>query len=165
MCKAVFLMTAIYLAVFAPLVQAETASVSPPAANIREGPGMSYGVVLVAWKYTPLEIVCRCEKGWTFVKDFEGNSGWIYHSLLAEEPAVIVTAQNANIREGPGMGHDVSWIVERGYALKVLDEKGGWLSVTDGRQVEGWIYSQIVWGNKTLSQSNGPEQNEEPEKM
>ena len=134
---------ALFLAVTAA---AEIMSVSTEKANVREGPGSQNPVLWQAWRYTPFEVQ-EWSGSWAYVVDFAGDNGWLHKSVLSETPAVIVIGKYANIRKGPGLSYGVTVAVEREYPLKVTEKQGDWLKVTDDEEIDGWIYSKLVWGN------------------
>lgn len=135
----------IILALAAPSYAAEMLSVSAMQANVRSGPGAGYEVVWRAARFYPLEIL-DSQGGWIMVSDYENTEGWIRESLLSAEPAVVVIAKKANVREGPGAGYAVAWIVEKESSLKVLEADGNWYKVTDEDGLEGWINKSVTWG-------------------
>ena len=135
--------TALFLATTAA---AGIMSVTTEKANVREGPGSQNPVLWQAWRYTPFDVQ-EWSGSWAYVVDFAGDTGWLHKSVLSETPAVIVVGKYANIRKGPGLSYGVTVAVEREYPLKVTEKKGDWLKVTDDEEIDGWIYSKLVWGN------------------
>ncbi|MDD5209553.1 MAG: SH3 domain-containing protein [Elusimicrobiales bacterium] len=134
------------LVLFPAQVMAENIlSVSPQRANIRSGPGAEYEVVWEAAKYYPLEVVDR-DGNWLKISDYANDEGWIHRSLLSGVPTVVVTSQKANVRTGPGMEYEVSWVLDEEYSLKLLEAEGDWLKVSDGGEVSGWIHRTVAWG-------------------
>lgn len=123
---------------------AEFMSVGVEKAVVREGPGAQFPFLMDAWRRTPFKVL-RWRGSWAEVRDFEGYQGWMHRSVLSDRPSVIVRARYANLREGPGREHRVLWKLYREYPLTVLDAQGGWLKVGDD-EVEGWIWSALVWG-------------------
>lgn len=138
----------LFLLVFsfpAALFAADMLSVSARQANVHSGPAAGSKVVWMAAKYYPLKVLSK--KGeWVRISDYENAKGWIARSLLSSVPTVVVTAEKANLREGPGTGHAVLWELDKEYSLKVLKTEGDWYKVTDGGQVSGWINKSAVWG-------------------
>lgn len=126
--------------------------VSPKKANVREGAGTEYPVAWVANQHTPFEVLDR-DGEWADVKDVDGDTGWAHQSVLSSDPCVIMAGKRANVRSGPGLEHEVLWEVEHGYPFKVLQRQGDWLQVTDGDEVEGWIFIELVWGNTQPEES------------
>ncbi|MFO7606631.1 MAG: SH3 domain-containing protein [Desulfurivibrionaceae bacterium] len=63
---------------------------------------------------------------------------------------VSVDGENVNMRSGPGSNYSVLWELGRGFPLKVLDRKGGWVKVEDFEGDSGWIYGKLVAKNPHL---------------
>ena len=120
-------------------------SVAPERANVRSGPGGEYDIVWEAARYYPVEVLDR-EGNWLRISDYENEEGWIHRTLLSGVPTVVVTSQKANVREGPGTDHDILWVLDKEYSLKLLEAEGDWLKVSDGGEVSGWIHTSVVWG-------------------
>lgn len=120
-------------------------SVAPEKANIRSGPGGEYDIVWEAARYYPVEVLDR-EGNWLRISDYENDEGWVYKSLLSGVPTVVVTSKKANVREGPGLDYEISWVIEKEYSLKILAVEGDWLKVSDEAEVEGWIHKSVTWG-------------------
>lgn len=131
-------------------------SVTAEQVNVRSGPGAEYDVVWAAARYYPLEVLDR-DGNWLQVSDYENEEGWIYRSLLAAVPAVVVVSKKANVREGPGLEHETLWVLDKEYSLKVLEAEGAWLKVSDGGEVSGWIHKSVTWGfEEAPSVEKGP---------
>ena len=116
-------------------------------AEVRTAPSaMSSKVVFKAQKYHPLTIK---EKGaeYFLVSDSRGRSGYIHKSLLRDIPSVVVTADRANVRSGPGTANDVVFQLVKGVGALLLNKQDGWVEIlaTDGKT--GWIADSLVWGD------------------
>jgi len=120
-------------------------SVATEMANVRSGPGGEFDIVWEAAKYYPVEVLDR-EGNWLRISDYANDEGWVYKTLLSGVPTVVVTSQKANVREGPGMDYEISWVLDKEYSLKLLETEGDWLKVSDGGEVSGWIHRSVVWG-------------------
>jgi SH3-like domain-containing protein len=57
---------------------------------------------------------------------------------------VSVARPEINMRSGPGTGHEVVWLLSRGYPLQVLGRKGEWLRVRDFENDQGWIHRSLA---------------------
>lgn len=55
-----------------------------------------------------------------------------------------VSAERANVRSGPGAGHEVVWEAGKYYPLEVLDRDGSWVHVGDYENEEGWIHKSVL---------------------
>jgi len=63
---------------------------------------------------------------------------------------VSVDGENVNMRSGPGSNYSVLWELGKGFPLKVLGRKGGWVKVEDFEGDTGWIYGKLVTKNPHL---------------
>jgi SH3-like domain-containing protein len=57
---------------------------------------------------------------------------------------LTVTAENANVRTGPGANYPTSMELFPGYPLKVLSKEGEWYKVSDFEDDAGWVHKGIV---------------------
>jgi SH3-like domain-containing protein len=62
--------------------------------------------------------------------------------LAADRVSVNVSV--ANVRSGPGTGHEVLWKVEKFHPLRVLSRSGEWIEFQDYEGDKGWIYQPLV---------------------
>lgn len=139
----VFVMAALFL--LPPLTAvAEYISVKVTVANIRSEPSESGDLLWKVEAYHPM-LVLEKKGGWYRFRDFEGDEGWIYASLVNNDESVITTKDDCNVRSGPGTQYDILFKTEAGIPFKVLKKKGRWLNVlhTDGDR--GWIHKTLVW--------------------
>lgn len=132
---------------FLPLVSAQAAqrmSIKVGLANVRSEPGTKSEIVWQVTKYHPFQIIKK--KGdWYKVKDFEGDNGWVYKSLLSRTATVITTVENCNVRSDPGTKNRILFIVDREVPLKVLKRQGRWLRIVHEDGDKGWIHASLVW--------------------
>lgn len=63
---------------------------------------------------------------------------------IANAKMVSIANDLVNMRTGPGKKYSVVWELGKGYPLKVLQTKGGWIKVTDYENDTGWIYKKLV---------------------
>lgn len=63
---------------------------------------------------------------------------------VAEEGSVIVIADTAEVREGPGPAYEVVTIVERGEVFAKRGRTGGWYLVLISGEATGWINGRAV---------------------
>lgn len=127
------------------LGHAKMVMVTEKKANIRNGPDTKYDLIWSAPQYTPFEALCQYKK-WYVIRDYEGDIGWVYGTLVKEVKAVIIKVKKTVIRSGPGESFDVLWEVQEGYPFKVLEEKGEWVKVIDAEGDSGWISKKSTWG-------------------
>ncbi len=144
------LFTITLLSFISTVVMAEMLSVKGDKVNIRSGPGKKYRV---RWEYGdgfPLKVLKKKGK-WVQVKDFEGDSGWVYKNLLVNKPRMIVKAnrnknKNINIRKEPGTAKKIIGKAYYGVVFATVEQKSGWVKVRHESGLEGWIKRSLLWG-------------------
>ncbi len=128
-----------------PALSAEYVRVTKDNANVRTGPGTSNPVYMELFTGYPLKVLQR-KGSWVKITDFEGDSGWIYSTLLGKDTTVIINAKKSvNMRSGPSTKDPVIAEVERGVIMVKLDEKGKWTKVKHSSGTVGWIYNPLLW--------------------
>lgn len=75
-------------------------SINYEGVNVREKAGTSHEVLWRVSKHFPFQVLNQ-QNGWTRVKDFEGDTGWVSSRYLSDTPTVIVKNTFANLREKP----------------------------------------------------------------
>jgi SH3-like domain-containing protein len=121
-------------------------AVNTNLANIRSYPGLGdSGIILQVPRYYPLKI--REERGEFFrVEDYKARLGWVHASTVDKTPSIIVRANIANIRKGPGEDHEILFKAQEGVAFRLLENNGSWLQVRHESGRTGWISKSLVWG-------------------
>lgn len=135
---------ALFLIVVTDSSAAEYVSVIKDGINIRSGPTTTSPVLWEVFEGFPYEVVER-KDDWAKVKDFEGDSGWIYAPLLSDKKTVIVKVDSANMRSGPGKDSTVIATVKKGVVFDLVGREGGWLQLNYKDNLTGWIYNTLLW--------------------
>ena len=63
---------------------------------------------------------------------------------LANAERLAVSAPVANIRSGPGTGHNVLWKVEQYFPIFVIKKSGEWYHFEDFEGDKGWVHRSLV---------------------
>ncbi|MBC8316680.1 MAG: SH3 domain-containing protein [Desulfobulbaceae bacterium] len=128
----------------APLAAAEYVSISKDGVNIRSGPSTNDEIYWEVFKDFPLKVVTR--KGdWAKTEDFEGDTGWVYGSLLNKKKTVIVKVKKANLRIGPGKNYEVVASALYGVVFYPGKRDGEWLQISHNDGTKGWVHASLVW--------------------
>lgn len=120
--------------------------VNTDSLNVRKGPGVSYSVCGELGKGEAYTII-QTQNGWGKLKS---GVGWINLSytqrvsntttassvVSSSSYLVKVTANNLNIRKGPGVSYGVSGTVKKGQVYTIVETKNGWGKLKSGL---GWI--------------------------
>lgn len=120
-------------------------SVDGENVNMRSGPGGNYSVLWELGQGFPLEVV-GSKGDWLKVKDFEGDSGWIYGKLVAKEPHLIVKKKRVNVRSGPGDRYRLVGKANYGVVFKSIKVVKGWAQVKHENGLAGWVKRDLLWG-------------------
>jgi len=137
-------MIMILLLVFSSAAWAERWAVAVSVANVRSGPGEHTDILWEVEKYYPLNVFKKSGQ-WYHFRDFEGDEGWIYKSLVSKIPSIITKKEKCNIRSGPGTGFSIVFTVEKGVPFKVIKRKGSWIYIEHADGDKGWISNSLVW--------------------
>ena len=63
---------------------------------------------------------------------------------VANAERLAVSAPVANIRSGPGTGHNVLWKVEKYFPIFVIQKSGEWYRFEDFEGDKGWVHRSLV---------------------
>ncbi len=129
---------------------AKMVSVNGERVQVRSGAGTKY---TVKWEYGngfPLKVLSRKGK-WVKVKDFEGDTGWIYSSYVNSEQHMIVKVNKGkkkkiNIRSGPSTNYKKVGQAYYGVVFQTLEQKKGWAKVKHESGLTGWVKRSLLWG-------------------
>jgi SH3-like domain-containing protein len=75
---------------------------------------------------------------------FLGLLGTLFFSSVYAAEYLTVTADNTNIKTGPGKNHPTSMELFQGYPLKVIKKDGEWYQVTDFEGDTGFVHQGSV---------------------
>ena len=132
-------------------------------ANLRVGPGRKYAI---SWRYqrtgVPLEIIQEFDR-WRRVRDADGTTGWVLHSLLSSRRTAIVAPWErrrsiADLAKAPVVKASFfdakrsasanSRTVARlppGLQVDVRECEDSWCRVS-ARSVSMWVRREMLWG-------------------
>ncbi len=127
-----------------PALAAEYISVKKDGVNIRSGPSTNKEILWEVFKDFPLEIIKR-QKDWIQAKDFEGDQGWIYATLVSKKKRAIVKVNTANMRIGPAKNYELVATVKYGVVFTPLEKEGDWIKVKHEDGTTGWIFKKLLW--------------------
>jgi SH3-like domain-containing protein len=113
--------------------------------NLRAGPGQRYPI---EWVYKrpgyPVEITAESDL-WRQIRDIDGTTGWVYHSLLAAKRTALVTGGVRTLRNEPSEEAEGVALAEPGVMVELRVCEGEWCEV-DARGIVGWIKRTELWG-------------------
>ncbi len=125
-------------------------SLSKNETNVRAGPGQKYPIKWVLnRKYLPVEVILEYDN-WRKIRDYEGQEGWVYRTLLSgKRTAIILGDKNAEIYKKPFDVDDKNSrvIIKLEPLVNVFVEecKGRWCAIKVSGFF-GWIERKSLWG-------------------
>ena len=140
------LLIAVGLSFFLPIrATAEMVSIKGEKVNMRSGPATSYNIVWELGKGYPLMILEK-KRSWLKVKDFEGDTGWVYRKLTSNKPHMIVKKKHVNIRREPNTKSRVIGKANYGVVFATIKQQKDWAKVKHDSGLVGWIKRDLLWG-------------------
>jgi SH3-like domain-containing protein len=119
--------------------------------NVRGGPDKDHEVVRIYTKSgVPVEITAEFDN-WRRVRDWDGDEGWVYHSLLSGRRTVLVAPTVKNKREllplfdRPDQRGAIVARLEPRVMGSVKRCTGTWCRIS-GKGFDGWIQQGRLWG-------------------
>ena len=143
--RRLFFLTFLFVFLSFSVGHAEMVSIGGKKVNMRSGPGKKYTVLWELGIGYPLRVI-GTKGNWYKVKDFEGDSGWIYKKLISKKSHLIVKKKRINIRSGPGRNKKIIGKANYGVVFKTLKRKSGWVKVRHENGLEGWVKRDLLWG-------------------
>jgi len=122
------------------------ASIDAEVANMRVGPGDSYGI---SWIYRrphlPVKVLRR-EGPWRLIEDPAGDRGWMRDLLLSRQRSAIVKGKDlVDMRAQPNAGSHLQWRMEPGVIGLLGDCKAGWCQF-DAAGHKAFAPEERLWG-------------------
>ena len=144
------LLTLMLVLLAATIVRAEMVSIAGEHVNMRAGPGTDQPVLWELGRGFPLRVLSR-NGDWVKVADFEGDEGWVHHSLVSHAPHLVVkvnknSKQRVNVLAGPGTNYRVVGQANYGVVFKTLERGRGWVKVRHEKGLTGWVKRSLLWG-------------------
>jgi SH3-like domain-containing protein len=120
-------------------------SVKNDPARVRRGPSREHEIL---WVYQdsplPVEIVADIE-GWSRIRDWDGDEGWMAQSLLTSRRSAMIVGSNATLRTAPDDAAPPVAIAEPGVVASLLACEGDWCEV-EIENHDGWVSRGAIWG-------------------
>lgn len=124
---------------------ARMVSIDRPKVNMRNGPGTRYKVIWVLKHGYPLQVMGK-KGNWYRVRDFEGDTGWVYAPLTSRKAHLVVKKRKINLRSGPGTKYRIVAQARRGVVFRTLKRVKGWVKVRHENGVTAWVARKLLWG-------------------
>ncbi|MCK6391488.1 MAG: hypothetical protein L6Q40_10800 [Azonexus sp.] len=140
------LLFALLLLPAVPSVAADYRSVTEAAAVLYDAPSQKAKKLYLIRAQTPVEVVVRLDR-WIKIRDAEGSLAWIEAAQLADKRTVIVTANQAELRQVDQESSAVQLQLAKWVVLEyIAPAAAGWVKVRHADGATGFVRSTQVWG-------------------
>jgi len=117
--------------------------------NVRNGPEREHAIV---WTFVkaglPVEITQEFDN-WRRIRDWEGNEGWVFHSLLSGRRTALVTPWEEDgttpLRARSRSDAEIVAELQPFVLVSIRECAGGWCRV-DGEDFDGWLDQSRLFG-------------------
>jgi SH3-like domain-containing protein len=130
-----------------PALALEFKTVAVPKAVLYDAPSAAAKKVRLLSQYYPVEVIVNLGE-WLKVRDARGGISWIEAKHLSAKRMVMVTANNAELRQSADATSPILATLEKDVALEVAEEQlnNGWLKVKHRDGLTGFILISSTWG-------------------
>jgi SH3-like domain-containing protein len=112
---------------------------------MRTGPGKRYPL---KWEITrkgiPVEVISEFEQ-WRKIRDFQGEEGWVFQTMLSGARAVVIQSKAQILRKSDSTSSRPIAKLEVGVVAKLRSCTKEWCNV-EKDELEGWLPRTSVWG-------------------
>lgn len=121
-------------------------SVSVPRAVLYDAPSAQAKKLFIVGQQYPVEVIVNLGD-WIKVRDSRGELAWIEAKQLSARRAVLVTAQQAEVRETADDASRLVFRAEKDVVLQLLETgTNGWAKVRHRDGLTGYVQFSRVWG-------------------
>jgi len=124
-------------------------SIAQPKAVLYDAPSAAATKVLLLNQHYPVEVVVNLGD-WLKVRDAQGSLNWVEAKYLSNKRTVLITQNNAEIRQSADATSTLLATVEKDVLLEVADAKPsrGWLRVKHRDGLTGYMLLSSTWGSQ-----------------
>ena len=124
----------------------EFRSIAPPKAVLYDAPSEAGGKRYVIGQGYPVEVIVDLG-AWIKVRDNQGGLSWIEAKQLASKRTVLVTQDQAELRQNADAASALAAHVAQDVVLEMLaPPSNGWIKVRHRDGLTGYILASAVWG-------------------
>ncbi len=124
----------------------EYRSIAAPKTVLFDAPSAQGKKLFVIGQGYPVEVIVNLDD-WLKVRDHQGGLSWVEAKQLASKRTVLVTLNQAEIRQSADAASDLVCRAEKDVVLELLETAtNGWVKVKHRDGLTGYILSSSVWG-------------------
>lgn len=120
--------------------------------NLRYGPGKEHGIKAVfnTNGHPPVQTLYSIN-GWTKIKTFSGDIGWVMSSKLRmSKLKVLAILQESKIYNSPYINSKIVAVIGKNQLVIKEGVNGDFIKISltfNNRKISGWIEKKYVWGD------------------
>ncbi|MGA9290826.1 MAG: SH3 domain-containing protein, partial [Anaerobacillus sp.] len=124
--------------------------------NVRESPGMDYGIVAQLPAGSVVEEI-RKEGDWSLIRYNDGQTGWVDRTYLqgttktSAASYLSILYQATNLRSGPGMEYNIIKQASIHERYKIADKEGKWYRIILSDGTSAYVADWVVTTASQLS--------------
>ena len=137
---------------FSSQAQGLSLCVKSSKANLRSEPNSKSKITWTVGSFMPLLRIDTKDR-WSQVKDVDGETHWIFTSLLTQKiRCLVIKVSKANLRTGPGVNFPRANYRTAGRyeSFRRLEKKGNWHHIESDFGERAWVHEQSVWTAKRV---------------
>ena len=128
------------------MAAAEYRSVSVPKAILFDAPSAQAKKLFLLGQGYPVEVIVNLGD-WIKVRDNLGGLSWVDAKQLSPQRTVIVTVQQAEVRQAADAASNLICKLEKDVVVDLLEPaSNGWLKVKHKDGLSGYVLTSSVWG-------------------
>ena len=132
-------------------VALEYRSVATPKAVLYDAPSSQGRKLYVVGQGYPVEVIVNLGD-WLKVRDAQGSLTWVEAKDLANKRTLLVTAQQAEVRQTPDSAAKLIYRLQKDVVLEMLEPANSdsagknWIKVRHRDGLTGYVLATSVWG-------------------
>jgi uncharacterized protein YgiM (DUF1202 family) len=148
-----------------------TAVINTGALNVRQGPGVNYGVTTTAFKGQTITLLGRSnDSSWVKIRTSGNQEGWVNASYITPNNVTIsnlpvmttsaqpqptapapVTPGGIAVRSGPGFNYPAVGFINNGSYIDLLGRNGDatWVKIS-GMGLLGWMNASVIETSQSI---------------
>ncbi len=129
----------------APPVFERVGQVTGTVVNVRGGPGIGYGALTKVLRGSRV-IILSDREGWLKIVLPENDYSWVSAQFVEKGVGDVgtITGDAVNVRFDPAASGEVLGQLNRGFQLRIVEERQGWYRIKPLPGAIGWISSDFV---------------------